>query len=89
LRILVVGGAGFVGSTSVEAFVDAGHDVVVYDDLSSGHASAVVRPARLVRGQIEDQAHLEHVLRDDRIEAVLQCAAKSIVGESLSDPGLY
>jgi len=89
LRILVVGGAGFVGSTSVEAFVDAGHDVVVYDDLSSGHASAVVRPARLVRGQIEDQAHLEHVLRDDRIDAVLHCAAKSIVGESLADPGLY
>ena len=89
MRILVVGGAGFVGSTSVEHFVEAGHDVVVYDDLSSGHASAVVRPARLVRGQIEDQAHLEHVLRDDRIDAVLHCAAKSLVGESMADPGLY
>ena len=89
MRILVVGGAGFVGSTSVETFVDAGHDVVVYDDLSSCHAAAVVRPARLVRGAIEDQRHLEHVLREERIEAVLHCAAKSLVGESLADPALY
>jgi UDP-glucose 4-epimerase len=89
LRILVVGGAGFVGSTSVETFLEAGHDVVVYDDLSSGHAAAVVRPARLVRGQIEDQGHLEHVMREERVEAVLHCAAKSLVGESMVDPGLY
>jgi UDP-glucose 4-epimerase len=89
LRILVVGGAGYVGSTSVETFIDAGHDVTVYDDLSTGHASGVVRPARLVRGMIEDQARLEHVLREDRIDAVLHCAAKSLVGESMNDPGLY
>jgi UDP-glucose 4-epimerase len=89
VRILVVGGAGYVGSTSVETFVDAGHDVVVYDDLSTGHASAVVRPARLVRGSIEDRAHLEHLLREERIEAVLHCAAKSLVGESMANPGLY
>ena len=50
MRILVVGGAGYVGSTTVEHFVDAGHEVTVYDDLSTGHLSAVVRPARLVRG---------------------------------------
>jgi UDP-glucose 4-epimerase len=49
----------------------------------------VVRPARLVRGAIEDQRHLEHVLREERIEAVLHCAAKSLVGESLTDPALY
>ncbi|MBA3689140.1 MAG: UDP-glucose 4-epimerase GalE [Chloroflexi bacterium] len=89
MRILVVGGAGFVGSTSVETFLEAGHDVVVYDDLSSGHAAAVVRLARLVRGQIEDQGHLEHVMREERIDAVLDCAAKSLVGESMIDPGLY
>jgi UDP-glucose 4-epimerase len=86
---LVVGGAGYVGSTSVETFVDAGHDVFVYDDLTTGHPSAVVKPARLVRGGIEDRARLEHLLREERIEAVLHCAAKSLVGESLSDPGLY
>jgi UDP-glucose 4-epimerase len=89
MRILVIGGAGYVGSTSVETFVDAGHEVTVYDDLSTGHAAAVVRPARLVRGSIEDRQKLQHLLRSERIDAVLHCAAKSLVGESLSDPGLY
>ena len=50
MRILVAGGAGYVGSTSVEAFLAAGHHVVVYDDLSTGHAASVIKPARLVRG---------------------------------------
>ena len=89
MRILVVGGAGYVGSTSVETFVEAGHDVTVYDDLSTGHGAAVVKPARLVRGKIEDRARLEHVIREQGIDAVLHCAAKSLVGESLTDPGLY
>jgi UDP-glucose 4-epimerase len=89
LRILVIGGAGYVGSTSVETFVGAGHEVTVYDDLSTGHAAAVAKPARLVRGSIQDLVRLEALLRDNRIEAVLHCAAKSLVGESMADPGLY
>jgi UDP-glucose 4-epimerase len=89
LRILVVGGAGYVGSTSVETFVEAGHEVTVYDDLSTGHAGAVIEPATLVRGTIQDQVRLESVLRERRVEAVLHCAAKSLVGESMADPGLY
>jgi UDP-glucose 4-epimerase len=89
LRILVVGGAGFVGSTSVEGFLAAGHDVVVYDDLSTGHADAVARPARLVRGSVQERVRLEALLRDERIDAVLHCAAKSLVGESMADPALY
>jgi UDP-glucose 4-epimerase len=89
LRILVVGGAGYIGSTSVEGFVAAGHSVVVYDDLSTGHADAVLPPARLVRGSIQDRSRLLTLLRDERIDAVLHCAAKSLVGESMADPGLY
>jgi UDP-glucose 4-epimerase len=89
LRILVVGGAGYVGSTSVEAFIEAGHDVIVFDDLSTGHGSAVVSPARLVRGSIQDRARLEGILGEHRIDAVLHCAAKSLVGESMADPALY
>ena len=89
MRVLVVGGAGYIGSTSVEALVDAGNEVVVYDDLSTGHASAVRRPARLVRGTINDRGRLEALMREERIEAVLHCAARSLVGESLADPGLY
>jgi len=89
MRILVVGGAGYVGSTTVEGLVEAGHDVIVYDDLSTGHASAVRRPARLVRGSIDDRARLEALMRHEEVDAVLHCAARSLVGESLANPGLY
>jgi UDP-glucose 4-epimerase len=89
VRILAVGGAGYIGSTSVESFIAAGHDVIVYDDLSTGHAASVIKPARLVRGSIQDRTRLETLLRDQRIDAVLHCAAKSLVGESMIDPALY
>ncbi len=88
MRILVVGGAGYVGSTSVESFVAAGHDVVVYDNLTSGHAAAVPDGARLVVGDLRDATRLRQVLSGG-IDAVLHCAARSLVGESMVDPGLY
>jgi UDP-glucose 4-epimerase len=77
-----------VGSTSVERLLEAGHEVVVYDNLTSGHRSAVPDGARLVVGEIADRLRLEHLLRDG-IETVLHCAARSLVGESMTDPGLY
>jgi UDP-glucose 4-epimerase len=89
LRILVVGGAGYVGSISVEAFVEAGHDVIAFDDISTGHTASVLKPARLVRGTIQDRARLMSLLRAEKIDAVLHCAAKSLVGESMADPALY
>ncbi len=88
MKLLVVGGAGFVGSTSVEQFVAAGHEVVVYDNLSSGHRSAVPDGARLVVGDISDRGRLGELLADG-VDAVLHCAARSLVGESMTDPGLY
>jgi UDP-glucose 4-epimerase len=88
LKLLVVGGAGFVGSTSVEHFVEAGHEVVVFDNLSSGHRAAVPDGAQLVIGDIEDRVHLGEILSDG-VDAVLHCAARSLVGESMADPGLY
>jgi UDP-glucose 4-epimerase len=88
LKILVVGGAGYVGSTSVESFLDAGHQVVVYDNLTSGHAQAVPPGAELVAGDIRDGGGLDRVLSDG-VDAVLHCAARSLVGESMADPGLY
>jgi UDP-glucose 4-epimerase len=88
LRILVVGGAGYVGSTSVERLLEAGHEVVVYDNLTSGHRTAVPSGARLVVAEIADRLRLEHILREG-IETVLHCAARSLVGESMTDPGLY
>ncbi|MGH2418216.1 MAG: UDP-glucose 4-epimerase GalE, partial [Candidatus Limnocylindria bacterium] len=88
MRLLVVGGAGYVGSTSVERFLEAGHEVVVFDNLTSGHAAAVPDGARLEVGDIADGARLERLLRDG-IDAVLHCAARSLVAESMADPGLY
>jgi UDP-glucose 4-epimerase len=88
LKILVVGGAGYIGSTSVERLLDAGHEVVVYDNLSSGHVEAVPDGARLVIGDIADGRRLGKILGDG-VDAVLHCAARSLVGESMVDPGLY
>jgi len=88
LKILVVGGAGYVGSTSVERFIEDGHDVVVYDNLTSGHRAAVPDGARLEVGDIDDGQRLTELLADG-VDAVLHCAARSLVGESMIDPGLY
>jgi UDP-glucose 4-epimerase len=88
-RILVTGGAGYVGSVSVEAFLAAGHDVVVLDDLSTGHRAAVPDGATLVVGDYGDRATIAALLADERIEAILHCAARSLVGESLADPARY
>jgi UDP-glucose 4-epimerase len=88
-RILVTGGAGYVGAVSVEAFQAAGHHVVVLDDLSTGHRAAVREPARLVIGDYGDRAATTALLADERIEAILHCAARSLVGESLREPARY
>jgi UDP-glucose 4-epimerase len=89
LKILVAGGAGYVGSTSVEALVEAGHDVIVYDNLQTGHASAVIEGARLVVGDLRDREQLLRLLADEEIDAVLHCANRSLVGESMLNPALY
>ncbi len=89
MRVLVTGGAGYVGSVSVEAIVAAGHEVVVLDDLSKGHRDAVAAGARLVVGSCTDPAVVRSVLADAPVDAVLHCAARSLVGESIADPARY
>jgi UDP-glucose 4-epimerase len=88
-RVLITGGAGYVGSVSAAAFLEAGHDVVVLDDLSTGHRSAVPEGAVLCEGTYTDRAALELLLRAERIEAILHCAARSLVGESIREPAKY
>ena len=89
MRVLVTGGAGYVGSVSVEALVDAGHDVVVLDDLSKGHRDALPGGVSLVRGSYGDPAVVGPLLASTPIDAVLHCAARSLVGESVANPALY
>ncbi|HEU6439162.1 MAG TPA: UDP-glucose 4-epimerase GalE [Terriglobales bacterium] len=89
MRILVTGGAGYVGSVSVEAFVAAGHEVTVLDDLSTGHRSAVAEGAALEVGTYGDSQAVARLLGRRKIDAVLHCAAKSLVGESMVDPAKY
>ena len=89
MRVLVTGGAGYVGSVSVEALVAAGHDVVVLDDLSKGHREAVAPGASLVEGSYADGRLLRALLAETPIDAVLHCAARSLVGESVANPALY
>jgi len=89
MRALVTGGAGYIGSVSVEILLAAGHDVVVLDDLSTGHRAAVPAGAQLVDGSYADQERVARLLTDERIDAILHCGARSLVGESMSDPARY
>lgn len=88
-RVLITGGAGYVGSVSASAFLDAGHDVVVLDDLSTGHHGAVPPGATLHAGTYTDGTALASLLNAERIEAILHCAARSLVGESIREPATY
>jgi len=89
VRVLVTGGAGYVGSVSVEALLAAGHEVVVLDDLSTGHRGALPSAVAAVEGSVTDAVLLREILERQRSEAVLHCAARSLVGESLADPAGY
>ncbi|MGI8908768.1 MAG: UDP-glucose 4-epimerase GalE [Candidatus Sumerlaeaceae bacterium] len=84
--VLVVGGAGYIGSVTVEHLVAAGHSVVVLDNLSRGHRHAVVDGAELVVGDLCDNKMLETLLATRRFEAVMHFSASSIVGESVQAP---
>jgi len=86
MRLLVTGGAGYIGSVVASSLIEAGHDVTVLDDLSTGHADAVPPRAAFVRGTLRDDA--ARVLSAGT-DAVLHFAAKSLVGESVADPALY
>ncbi|MDQ3699633.1 MAG: UDP-glucose 4-epimerase GalE [Chloroflexota bacterium] len=89
MNILVTGGAGYIGSVIVEALLRRGHQVVVIDDLSKGHRSAVTAPARLLEVGLDDRDAVKRVLANSRVEAVIHMAAFSLVGESMQQAGKY
>ncbi len=86
MRLLVTGGAGYIGSVVGALLVAEGHDVIALDDLSTGHGDAVPTGASFVRGTVRDDAPR---LLADGVDAVLHFAAKSLVGESMAQPSLY
>jgi len=86
-RVLVVGGAGYIGSVCAAVLRDSGFEVETFDDLSTGHAEAV--GGVLHQGDIRDRGHLTAVLKAGKFDAVMHFAAKSLVGESVAHPLRY
>jgi UDP-glucose 4-epimerase len=89
MRVLVTGGAGYIGSVVTEQLIGDGHEVVVYDNLSKGHRSAVVAGAEFVPASLSDAETLNQTLAGRKIEAVIHMAASSLVGESVENPSKY
>jgi len=88
-RILVTGGAGYVGSVCCLQLLEQGHRVTVVDDLSTGHARAVPQGAILQQLNIGDRSALAAVLAADRFDAVFHFAAKALIAESVTNPGIF
>lgn len=89
MKILVTGGAGYIGSVAVEELIAAGESVVVFDNLFQGHRAAVHPDAAFVEGDLADRSAIGSVLREHRPDAVMHFASKTLVGESMQQPFLY
>jgi UDP-glucose 4-epimerase len=89
MRILVTGGAGYIGSVVTEHLIGAGDEVVVLDNLSQGHRGAVHPQATFVEGNVGDRALLDGIFRTHSIDGVMHFASYSLVGESMQKPFLY
>lgn len=89
MKILVTGGAGYIGSHTVVSLLTDGHEVVVFDNLSTGFRKAVLPPARLVVGDLKDQNKVDNLLAREKFEAIIHFAASIVVPESVTNPLKY
>lgn len=89
MKIMVTGGAGYIGSVVTEECLNEGHAVVVFDNLEKGHREMVADAAEFVEGDLHDSALLTATLRDHGVDAVIHMAAYSLVGESVYEPAKY
>jgi len=86
-RVLITGGAGFIGSVLTAYLIDNGYEVVVVDDLSTGHSDAIDTRATYIQTSIHNKSAIVEALKG--VETVIHCAAKSLVEESVANPELY
>ena len=89
MAILVLGGAGYIGSHTVYELVDYGEEVVIVDNLETGHVEAVHSKAKFYQGDIRNRAFVDRVFEENKIDAVIHFAANSLVGESMTNPLKY
>jgi len=89
MKILVTGGAGYIGSICVEQLLNLGHEVAVFDNLSEGHRNAVDPRAKLIIGDLQKPEEIHAALREVRPEATMHFAANALVGESMENPSKY
>ncbi len=89
MTILVLGGAGYIGSHTVYELIEAGEDVVIADNLETGHVEACHPKARFYKGDIRDKNFVDNLFDNEKIDSVIHFAANSLVGESVSNPLKY
>jgi len=89
MKILVVGGAGYIGSVCAELLLDEDHEVAVFDNLTEGHRRAVDPRAKFTQGDLADRNQIETALSSIRPDAVMHFAASALVAESMCDPSKY
>src|ERR1700682_4805996 len=89
MKIFVVGGAGYIGSICAEQLLDEKHDVMIFDNLSEGHRSAIDSRAKFIEGDLADRPSIESALAGARPDAVMHFAASALVGESMQNPSKY
>ncbi|PYL29498.1 MAG: UDP-glucose 4-epimerase GalE, partial [Verrucomicrobia bacterium] len=89
MKILVVGGAGYIGSVCAELLLDQGHGVTIFDNLSEGHRRALDPRAAFVEGDLADRQLIEKTLSKQQPDAVMHFAANALVGESMQNPSKY
>ena len=89
MKILVVGGAGYIGSVCAQLLLDGGHEVTIFDNLSEGHRAAIDSRAEFIKCDLEDRESVERLLVRRQPEAVMHFAANALVGESMENPSKY
>lgn len=89
MKIVVTGGAGYIGSVCVEDLLNRGHEVTVFDNLTEGHRKAVDQRAKFVQGDLADKTAVSYLIGAEQPAAVMHFAAKALVGESMQNPYKY